>query len=861
MPVGDGRPDAGRRVRVAEALVEAALAALGTAILALYVPWQHVFSSTIPTGGDNPAHPVLMRSVGEAFFSHLAVVHYSYRFWSGFEVFQFYFPLPYVCGAALARVIHPNVAFKLTTLAGLLGLPVGFYYMAKGFGLSKITCVIASLLSLSFLFTDAHVMWGGNVNSALAGMIANSWAFVFVTLAFGSVLRAWREGRFLVAGVVFTVLAMLSHFYATLMLFLLFGTLFLQDAWPPAGWLARFRRRCPAYAMGVVAVMLTAWWIVPLVVYQPWSAEYGGNWDVDFLATFRRVEKIATVVSLLLVVGYLLRRPTERAGHLTGLLFAGVAVGLYFFGYLLPSPAFMNIRIWPTVYLALYILILLAVEAVWRVAPLPLFAGAIALLWMVIPSEDSTNKAAQWMTWNFSGIEAKEGGAEYMALMDRLKAEPPGRVSFEADGRNNHLLGSVRAFELIPYLTHHEIVEGGIVNSAKFAGIGYFLQCFTSSECAGWPNGTIVPDQDIPRAIEMMQALGVDYHIAARDEARRAFDASGQVVALHGGQRWTLYKLRAPAGLVEVYDGPPLTLRDRKPLTTLANLPRWDVLRRQAVVFDDGEGAATPEEAATNRRFFDFLVREWSTERRVVDRGWPDRKGDRAKFLNAYVLSRRDDIDLRRDLGDDPEFFIADRNWDPDVYAPSLLPAYPALAVILRREDGDAPPLDVHGRGYRALARGAELALNAPVTMPDPAPDEVQTVITFHDIRTEAYPYLDVWTNDSVYHLGQVDEGPITAPVLPERITERCDVSLERAFHKLTLRTACPGKPHLIKYSYYPKWRADVPIRLGSNGFMVVEPVARETVLEHRNGFPDRVGMGISVLGLVGLLLGRRFLG
>jgi hypothetical protein len=852
-----GMFDAVRRLKGLPALTDLALASLGTWILVLFVPWQHVLSSAIPTGGDNPAHPVLMQSVGDALFSHGSIVHYSYAFWNGFEAFQFYFPLPYVCGAALARVVHPNVAFKLMTLCGLLGLPVGFYYMAKGFGLSKITCAVASLLSLSFLFTDAHVMWGGNVNSALAGMIANSWAFVFVALAFGKIVQAWDEGRFLVSGVVFTVLAMLSHFYATLMLLLLYVALALLDALRPGALVASFRRKMSVYAIGAVSVMLMAWWIVPLVAYRTYSAEFGANWDVDFLGTFRLEEKIAFVASIVAVVGQVVLDPRRRRVPVAILLFGALGVVLYFWGYAFFSTAFLNIRIWPTVYLFVYLTIILAVEVAYRRATLPVFALLVALLWFLVPADASTGKAREWMLWNYTGVEGKRGAAEFGRLIAALSAEPPGRVSFESYARNNDLIGSVRTFELIPYLTHHEIVEGGIVNSSSFAGVSYFLQCLASESCAGWPHGSIMPARDIPRAIDMMRALGVRYHIAATAESRRAFDESPDVVPLVRGSWWTLYKMIEDPSLVEVYDGPPLVVPDENPLTTLVNLPRWDLFRNAAVIFDRTGQQPARERAVWNRAFFDRLADEWRTDGRVADLGWADRKAERTKYLNSFVLSRRDEVQWERDLGGDPEFFIADRGWDPDLMSTSPVPPYPALLLPLAGSPGAEISLGVHGKGFRAVADGTDLALNGTSNV-SLGSEDGRAVIRFYESRDEAYPYLDVTGNGGAARPSAAGRASVAPPA---RITDRCAVSLDRAFHRLALRTGCPGKPHLIKYRYYPKWGSTVPVHLATNGFMLVVPEGAETVLEHRRGRPDHLGIWISLVGFGILLWARRALG
>src|SRR5262245_47954997 len=222
-------PAASPRRRFA-ALIEVPLALVGSVALGLYVPWNLVFLDSIPSGGDNPTHPVLMQMVGDALFHHGQVVHYAYGFWGGFEAFQFYFPLPYVSGAALALFIPPNVAFKLITLFGILALPPAFYWMARSLKMPLPVRVLAGLLSIPFLFTEAHVMWGGNIFSALAGMIGNQWGFVFFVAAFGKILAARREGKFSGAAVALGVLAAMSHFYALLMLLMLFAAFAIEDA-------------------------------------------------------------------------------------------------------------------------------------------------------------------------------------------------------------------------------------------------------------------------------------------------------------------------------------------------------------------------------------------------------------------------------------------------------------------------------------------------------------------------------------------------------------------------------------------------------------------------------------------------------
>ena len=54
-------------------------------------------------------------------------------------------------------------------------------------------------------------------------------------------------------------------------------------------------------------------------------------------------------------------------------------------------------------------------------------------------------------------------------------------------------------------------------------------------------------------------------------------------------------------------------------------------------------------------------------------------------------------------------------------------------------------------------------------------------------------------------------------------------------FHILKLVTDCPGKPHIIKYNYYPKWKAEVPVFPATNGFMSLTPISKVTILQHKD--------------------------
>ncbi len=81
--------------------------------------------------------------------------------------------------------------------------------------------------------------------------------------------------------------------------------------------------------------------------------------------------------------------------------------------------------------------------------------------------------------------------------------------------------------------------------------------------------------------------------------------------------------------------------------------------------------------------------------------------------------------------------------------------------------------------------------------------------------------------------------------------------------HKVSFTTTAVGVPHLVKVSYFPNWTAD-----GAEGpyhaapsLMVVVPTQADVVLEFRHGWPEWMGIVLTVVGVAGaavILIDRR---
>lgn len=836
----------------------------GVIFLVFQVPWLELLSPNPIAGGDNPSHPVLMQSLSEAFFGHLSVVHYSYRMWGGFELFQFYFPFPYFLAALLSVVVNSNIAFKLITILGIIFLPMSFARLAKCLNMNAMSQIVASLLCLSFLYTEAHVMWGGNIFSGLAGMIANAWAFFFVVMTFGSLIRARAQRKSSLSAIIWGVLAISSHFYATLMIFEIFMLFAIDDLVLLLRKKVHLKNLFPTYTMGLLMLLIMAWWLAPLYANKAWSSEFGGDWDMNILSTFRIQEKVFFSISILAAFFFCIRRWDTSEHIRLCLLFFIISACLFCFGHLTNSTVLSNIRLWPSIYFSLYLLTIATFDRLSKISPTLVVGVLIMSLGLLSPTSQSITNAKNWMKWNYSGIATKPAGQDFFTLVSTLNKEPRGRVSFESYGYNNGVIGGIRTFEILPYLTQHDIVEGGIVNSASFAGIPYFLQCLTSETCAGWPYGLIVPQQDTARAADMMKALGIQYHISSNEQLRESFKQSDYFDVLYDGEFFTLLRLKEVAKMIEVFDSLPPALQSHRPLISLVNLPRWDDLRKTAIVFlkTDQDIAQWPDKPTNPVLFFNFLVSKWISNSRVFDRGWQQPKETTNSKINSFLFSWQKPFDLDTEIREGFDMFIADKGFDPNILYAYNMEGYSEVVAPLIRTESGIGELEITGKGYHIFNGDQELKFNSKNQVEFlPENNDGHNIgfalLRFIPVSTERYKYVSIRTDDALIRSGLPGPSQIS---LPNNITNVCHTKLLTEFHKMTLQTSCPGKPHLIKYNYYPKWHSNVPIFLASNGYMLLIPNSTETTLVHTRSNIDRLAILISLITVLGIIFWKRYM-
>lgn len=80
-----------------------------------------------------------------------------------------------------------------------------------------------------------------------------------------------------------------------------------------------------------------------------------------------------------------------------------------------------------------------------------------------------------------------------------------------------------------------------------------------------------------------------------------------------------------------------------------------------------------------------------------------------------------------------------------------------------------------------------------------------------------------------------------------------CEVTTVLEQERISFDTTCPGRPHIVKVSYFPRWTATdgSPVRLVSPGFMLVTPTGRHFEMVYSRRALDWFGLLTTWLGIL----------
>ncbi len=577
------------------------LTIIGVSIVILLIlnPWL-VLSSTTPTGGDMGAHVFGPAYLRDNLLPAGRIMGWSNDWFAGFPAFYFYFPLPSLTIVLLDLLLPYGVAFKLVTVAGLVGLPFAAYFHSRSIRLSRIVSVIAAGSAAVFAFMESFNIYGGNIASSLAGEFSYSWSFALSLVYLGFLVKGVREDRkYMKWAALFLALTALSHILTTIVV--IFASLFVVR------WNKSALRTVAIWVWGF---SIAAVWALPLL------ARIGLTSDMGWTPLTRLEEIFPVEVWLLIPLAipggiYALRRSRSAAPLIAATL---LPVIYYPLPTLLPEilPGFFggerwklwNGRLLPYWYFGLSFFAAVAVGAtvVWASRRLPsrasanwtrlliiaiaavgsglvadstdfpefawliFAAGGLALVlasfwWgesiatrnllvffassvIALGALSGVTFVDGWAKWNYEGYEAKEPWPEYDALMAEIDTLPDGRVQWEGNSEWN-VYGTPMSPMLIPYWTEgtHQSMEGLYFESSLTTPFHFINSSEMSLQASNPIPGLNYDNFNMDRGLRHLDVYGVNYYVNITPEAGEKADSIPEMERIATSGPFGIFKL------------------------------------------------------------------------------------------------------------------------------------------------------------------------------------------------------------------------------------------------------------------------------------------------------------------------------
>ena len=554
-----------------EGLVSFVVVGAAVAFILAQLSPSLILRDTTVAGGDTGAHvwgPAYLR---DHLLPHLRLSGWAPDWYAGFPAYTFYFPLPALAVVVLDVVLPYNIALKLVTVLGVLGLPIALYAFGRLMRLAFPVPAVLAVATVPFLFDRGFSIYGGNIASTLAGEFSFSIALALAFLFLGVFARMLETGERPALAAVLLAATALSHAYPTL--FALAGAFVLFLFQPGRRRLVRGGR------VLVVAGLLVGFWALPLVWRLPYANSMYYERVVDYTGTLfpsnlRWLLVLAGVGLVFSVVNRI------AAGQFIALMASLSALAFA----VAPDGHLWNPRFVPFWFLCLYLLAGIAVAELGRVvarayAPedrpgqprrgvlwaTPGVAAVVTWVFVGLPlglvpkfvaSTDDRSFVASWARWNYSGYEAKSAYPEHRQIIDAMtqvgKTNGCGRAHWEYQQDRLGSYGTPLALMLLPYWTDGCIgsMEGLYFESSATTPY-HFLSASELSAGASRPMRRLpYSDFDIDAGVEHLQVLGVRYYMAFTPEAVAAADAQPDLRLVRRAGDWRIYEV-AGSELVE----------------------------------------------------------------------------------------------------------------------------------------------------------------------------------------------------------------------------------------------------------------------------------------------------------------------
>jgi len=267
----------------------------------------------------------------------------------------------------------------------------------------------------------------------------------------------------------------------------------------------------------LLAFLLIAFWILPLVFYMHYTTSYADTWRVEIEKMFPKIIAVFFPLCFITLYDYIKKRD-KRLGFL--LFSLVVSTILYFFA---ENMGVINIRYVPFMELFLMIItgyglsrLVEKLEAKWLFAFIVLFVVTYFV-------KESTTYIPTWINWNYEGFEAKTLWDSYRSvneLVSGTQRDP--RVVYEHSPDHN-AAGTTRAFESLPLFSGRSTLEGLYMQSTISSPFIFYIQSEISkvNSCPFW-NIWPCTTFNIEDGTKHLKMFNVQYFVARSDQVKTA---------------------------------------------------------------------------------------------------------------------------------------------------------------------------------------------------------------------------------------------------------------------------------------------------------------------------------------------------
>ncbi len=503
---------------------------------------------TWATGGDMASH-ILYAKIFEDWVSHGKVSGWMPEVFMGFPAFSYYFPMPFVLGVYLAKLLGLPVAFKFISMLPAVLLPFGTYGMGALLGWPVAARLLGAAGAAGFVLTTGTSIWGGNLMAQLSGEFAYSWGVLWTVVFWGVLGWALRRGgrRWVLAALV-EVLVAFSHGYALLTAgFGAFLFLLLFRNW---------KQVLPTVLkVHTLAFLLLGFWLIPLMSNLPWTIPNDTSmWVTDWRTLWpKQLWPLSLGIPYLITI--LIFSKSARVG-------LGFPLGICVFGltafHIAPHFGLADIRFFP--YAQWGAAVALAAGTGWliyRWVPASLLWAVSIVIGLMSWWEPDTGDIEIWAGWNLEGYEVRSQWPAYRAVADVLAGTlKDARVIFEHDP-DNHDFGSTRTVEAMPLFGSRPVLEGLYMESAISSAFIYQLQAEISNRPSSPLSRFPSSQGTVDSAIGHMNELYTDTLVLRSEQMKQRFGKDKRFEILAREDPWLVLRLKNPTShLVDIVDVP-----------------------------------------------------------------------------------------------------------------------------------------------------------------------------------------------------------------------------------------------------------------------------------------------------------------